>query len=170
MVHSMHQFSVPVFVRALRNLRGVLQIGEKFIVEKGIAPEVMLATRLMPDMLPLVRQVQIATDMAKNCCARLTATEPMPFPDDEKTFEDLYARIDRCIDYIEGFAADQFEDAASRAISFKTRAGDLNFDGFGYLTSFVLPNLFFHASIAYAILREAGAPLGKNDFLGGAGR
>ena len=108
--------------------------------------------------------------MAKNSCARLTATEPLPFPDDEKSFAELYARIARCIDYIEGFAPEQFEDAFSRPITFKTRTGDLNFDGYGYLTSYVLPNLFFHASIAYAILRVAGAPLGKNDFLGGAGR
>ena len=120
-------------------------------------------------MLPLVRQVQIATDMAKNGSARLTATEPMPFPDEEATFGELYARIDRCIAHVESFKPDQFAGAESRAISFKTRAGELHFDGLGYLTSFVLPNLLFHASIAYAILREAGAPLGKNDFLG-AGR
>ena len=170
MVHSMHQFSVPVYVRVLRNLRAVLETGEKFAAEKGIAPEVLLATRLIPDMLPLVKQVQIATDMAKNSCARLTATEPLPFPDDEKSFAELYARIDRCIDYIEGFAPEQFEASFSRPITFKTRTGDLNFDGYGYLTSYVLPNLFFHASITYAILRVAGAPLGKNDFLGGAGR
>jgi hypothetical protein len=89
MVHSMHQFSVPVYVRVLRNLRAVLETGEKFATEKGIAPEVLLATRLIPDMLPLVKQVQIATDMAKNSCARLTATEPLPFPDEEKTFAEL---------------------------------------------------------------------------------
>ena len=167
---SMHAFAAPIFVRALRNLRGVLEIGEKFTSDKGIAPEVMLQTRLMPDMLPLVRQVQIATDMAKNACARLTATEPMPFPDEETTFAELYARIDRCIGYVEGFDAAQFDGSASRAISFRNRSGELNFDGHGYLTTFVLPNLFFHASIAYAILREAGAPLGKSDFLGDAGR
>ena len=106
---SMFEFSVPVFVRTLRNLRAVLEIGEKFAGEKGIAPDVLLQTRLIPDMLPLVRQVQIATDMAKNGSARLTATEPMPFPDEEATFGELYARIDRCIGYLEGFKAPQFE-------------------------------------------------------------
>ena len=166
---SMFEFSVPVFVRQLRNLRSVLEIGEKFAGEKGIAPEVLLQSRLIADMLPLVKQVQIATDMAKNACTRLTATEPVPFADDETTFEELYARIDRCIAHVESFKPDQFAGAESRAISFKTRAGELHFDGLGYLTSFVLPNLLFHASITYAILREAGAPLGKNDFLG-AGR
>ena len=167
---SMFEFSVPVFVRTLRNLRAVLRIGETFAAEKGIAPEVLLQTRLIPDMLPLVRQVQIATDMAKNACARLTASEPLPFPDEETTFADLYARIDRCIAYVEGFAPARFEGSESRSIAFRTRAAELEFDGLGYLTSFVVPNLFFHASIAYAILREAGAPLGKSDFLGDAGR
>ena len=167
---SMHAFSAPVFVRALRNLRAVLAIGERHATEKGIAPEVLLQTRLIPDMLPLVRQVQIATDMAKNGCARLTATEPLPFPDEETTFAELYARIDRCIAYVEGFEPAQFEGSQSRAITFRNRSGELNFDGLGYLTTFVLPNLFFHASVAYAILREAGAPLGKSDFLGDAGR
>jgi hypothetical protein len=167
---TMHTMSVPVFARALRNLRSVLEIGERFAGEKGIAPEVLLQTRLIPDMLPLVRQVQIATDMAKNGCARLTATEPMPFPDDETSFEQLYARIDRCLAYIEAFDKAQFDGSETRAISFQTRTGPLNFDGLGYLTTYLLPNLFFHGAIAYAILRVAGAPLGKNDFLGGAGR
>lgn len=167
---SMHAVSVPVFVRALRNLRKVLEIGERFAADKQIAPEVLLQTRLIPDMLPLVRQVQIATDMAKNACARLTATEPLPFPDEETSFEQLYARIDRCIAYVESFDAAQFEGSESRAIAFRNRSGELNFDGLGYLETFVLPNLFFHATVAYSILRIAGAPLGKNDFLGGAGR
>ena len=167
---SMHQASVPVFQRVLGNLRHVLQQGEAYATQKSIAPEVMLQTRLVPDMFPLVKQVQIATDMAKNACARLTASEPLPFPDEETTFADLYARIDRCIAYVEGFAPARFEGSESRSIAFRTRAAELEFDGLGYLTSFVVPNLFFHASIAYAILREAGAPLGKNDFLGSAGR
>jgi uncharacterized protein len=170
MTDSMHAFSVPVFTRTLRNLRAVLRVGEEHATAKGIAPEVLLQTRLIPDMLPLVRQVQIVTDMAKNGCARLTATDPLPFPDDETTFEQLHARIDRCIAYVEGFDAARFEGSAERAISFRNRTGELNFSGIEYLRTFVLPNLFFHASVAYAILRVAGAPLGKNDFLGDAGR
>ena len=94
----------------------------------------------------------------------------MPFPDEETTFEELYARIDRCLAYVESFGPVQFEGSEARAIAFKTRAAELRFDGLGYLTSFVVPNLYFHASVAYAILREAGAPLGKADFLGAAGR
>jgi hypothetical protein len=167
---SMHQMTIPVFVRALENLRGVIQIGEKFVADKGIAPEVMLQSRLMPDMLPFSRQVQIATDTAKNGSARLAGVDPLPFPDDETTFEQLHARIDRCIAYLSEFRPEQFEGSDARAISFKTRNGELHFQGVDYLTTFALPNLFFHVTAAYAILRVAGAPLGKNDYLGNAGR
>ena len=167
---TMHAFTAPLFVRTLRNLQHVLLLGKQYAAEKGIAPEVLLQTRLIPDMLPLARQVQIATDMAKNCCARLTATEPMPFPDDETTFEQLEDRIARCIAYVESFDESQFQGSESRTISFRNRTGELNFDGYGYLTTFVIPNLYFHVSIAYAILRASGVPLGKSDFIGDAGR
>ena len=170
MTQTLHAFTAPVFIRTLRNLMHVLRAGEKHAAEKGIAPDVLLNTRLIPDMLPLVRQVQIATDHAKNCCARLTATEPMPFPDEEKTFEELHARIARCIAYVESFDAAQFEGAASRPVQVKSRLGELNFDGQGYVTSFALPNFFFHASMAYAILRASGVPIGKADWLGDVGR
>ena len=166
----MHAFTVPVFARALRNLRHVLETGERYAEEKQIAPDVMLQTRLIPDMFPLVRQVQIATDHAKNACARLTATEPMPFPDDETTFAQVYARIDRCIAYIESFDASQFEGSQTRPVQVKTRVAELNFVGEDYVTTFALPSFFFHVTTAYAILRDAGVPLGKRDFLGGAGR
>jgi len=166
MTQTLHAFTAPVFIRTLRNLLHVLQAGQKHAAEKSIAPDVLLNTRLIPDMLPLVRQVQIATDHAKNCCARLTATEPMPFPDEEKTFEELQARIARCIAYVESFDAAQFEGAASRPVQVKSRLGELNFDGQGYVTSFALPNFFFHATHSYAILRHNGVPLGKRDFLG----
>ena len=166
----MHAFTVPVFARALRNLRHVLETGERYAEEKQIAPDVMLQTRLIPDMFPLVRQVQIATDHAKNACARLTATEPMPFPDDETTFAQVYARIDRCIAYIESFDAAQFEGSESREVIVKSRLGELRFGAREYIANFALPNFFFHVTTAYAILRDAGVPLGKRDFLSGAGR
>jgi hypothetical protein len=166
----MHAFTVPVFARALRNLRHVLEVGERYAEEKQIAPEVLLTTRLIPDMFTLTRQVQIATDHAKNACARLTATEAPPFPDEETTFAQLYARIDRCVAYVESFDAAKFEGSQTRPVQVKTRAGELNFDGQGYVTTFALPSFFFHVATAYDILRASGAPLGKKDFLGGAGR
>jgi hypothetical protein len=167
MAFSMHAATVPVFVRALSNLRGVLQLGEAFATERGIAPDVLLQQRLIVDMLPLLRQVQIATDMAKNGCARLAGVDPLPFPDDETDFAGLYARLDRCIDYLRGFTAEQLDGSETRTVSFSTRAsGELRFQGDDYLRSYLLPNLFFHCSIAYAILRANGVPLGKLDFLG----
>lgn len=164
---SMYQASAPVFLRALHNLRDVLHKGEAHAIDKGYDPAVLLQTRLVPDMLPLVRQVQIATDMAKNGCARLAGVEPLAFPDDETTFAQLYARIDRALDYIEGFGAAQLDGSEARAVSFMTRnTGEMKFDGQSYLLHFVLPNLFFHSTTAYAILREAGVALGKTDFIG----
>ena len=167
---SMFEFSVPVFVRQLRNLRNVLEIGEKFAGEKGIAPDVLLQSRLIADMLPLVKQVQIATDTSKNACARLTGTEPVPFADDETTFAQLYARLDRCIEVLGTYTPEQFEGAEARPVAFKTRTAELKFTGEDYLGTFALPNLFFHTTVAYSILRVAGAPLGKTDYLAGAGR
>ena len=166
---SMYQASVPVFVRALANLRHVLQKGEAYASERGIAPDVLLQARLFPDMFPLVRQVQIATDMCKNGAARLAGTEPVPFPDEESSFAELYARIDRAIDVLQAFRPEQIDGSEGRPVSFMTRSnGEMKFDGQSYLLGFVLPNLYFHASIAYALLREAGVALGKNDFLGAA--
>lgn len=166
---SMYQASVPVFVRALANLKHVLQKGEAHASGHGIAPEVLLQARLFPDMFPLLRQVQIATDMCKNGAARLAGAEPVPFPDDETSFAQLYARIDRAIEVLQGFQPGQIDGSEGRPVSFMTRSnGELKFDGQSYLLGFVLPNLYFHASIAYALLREAGVVLGKNDFLGAA--
>lgn len=167
MTLSMYQASAPVLLRGLHNLRDVLQKGEAHATEKGYDPETLLQTRLMPDMFPLVRQVQIATDMAKNGCARLAGVDPLKFEDDETTFAELYARIDRAIDYIGTFKPEQLDGSETRTVSFMTRNnGEMKFDGQSYLLHFVLPNLFFHSTAAYAILREAGVVLGKNDFLG----
>ena len=166
MAFSMHAATVPVFVRALSNLRGVLQLGEAFANERGIAPDVLLQQRLIVDMLPLLRQVQIATDMAKNGCARLAGVDPLPFPDEETDFAGLYARLDRCIEYVRGFSAEQLDGGETRTVAFNSRGGELRFQGDDYLRGYLLPNLFFHCSIAYAILRANGVPLGKLDFLG----
>jgi hypothetical protein len=166
MTISMHQASVPVFLRALGNLRHVLEKGEAHAIEKSIEPEVLLHTRLIVDMLPLVRQVQIATDMAKNGAFRLAGIDPPKFEDDETTFAQLYARIDRAIALIGELKPDQIDGSEARAITLQMRTGEMKFEGLEYLLHFVIPNLFFHSTTAYAILREAGAPIGKMDFMG----
>lgn len=167
MTLSMYKASVPVFVHALRQLKHVLRTGEAYAQEKGFEPGVLVQTRLFPDMFPLVRQVQIATDMVKNGVARLAGVDPLKFEDNETSFDELYVRIDRAVDYLGTFGPEQIDGSEGRPITVTTRArGELKFDGQTYLLGFVLPNLYFHAATAYGILRHSGVPLGKADFLG----
>jgi hypothetical protein len=168
MTLSMYQASVPVFVRALSNLAHVLKRGEAHAKAKGVTDEVLLGTRLIPDMLPLTKQVQIACDMAARGTARLAGVEPASFEDNETTLEQLYARIQRVIDYVQGFKAEQIDGSEGRDIQLKMRTGEMNFKGQDYLLTFILPNLYFHCTTTYVILREAGAELGKTDFVAGA--
>jgi hypothetical protein len=166
MTLSMYQASVPVFLRALSNLQHVLRKGEAHAEARKYEPSLLLQSRLTPDMLPLTRQVQIATDMAKNGCARLAGVEPLKFEDNEASFQELHKRIERAIEYIKNFKPDQIDGSETREITLKMRTGEQHFEGQGYLLHFVIPNLFFHCTTAYAILRQAGADLGKTDFIG----
>lgn len=168
MTLSMYQASVPVFLRALSNLSHVLKKGETHAKAKDVASDVLLQTRLIPDMLPLVKQVQIATDMAKNGTARLAGVDPLKFEDNETSFDQLHARIERAIDYIKSFKPEQIDGSEGRTVTIKTRNGEQSFEGQAYLLHFVLPNLFFHCTTAYNILRLSGAELGKSDFIGKA--
>jgi hypothetical protein len=166
---SMYQATVPVGQRALRNLRQLLVKGETHARAQGFDAGVLLQTRLYPDMFPLLRQVQIATDGVKNAAARLAGVEALKFEDDETTFAELYARLDRAVDYLGTFAPEQIDGSEGRAISVPRRDKEpLAFDGRTYLLGFVTPNLYFHVATAYAILRHAGVPLGKADFLAGS--
>jgi hypothetical protein len=166
MTLSMYDASIPVFVRVLRNLDQILVKGGAHARDKGAQADALLQSRLIFDMLPLVRQVQIATDMATRGASRLAGVEPRSVEDNETTFEQLHARIAAAIEHLSGFTPAQFEGSQARAISFKSRAGELKFEGQGYLFHYVMPNLFFHATTAYNLLRQAGVPLGKADFLG----
>lgn len=164
---SMHQALVPVLQRALGNLRELLRKGQTHAQSQGYDPAVLLQARLYPDMYPLLRQVQLVTDTAKFAVARLAGVESPRFDDTETSFDELYARLDRAIDYVGTFTAEQIDGSETREIVLPTRSrGDLHFDGRGYLLGFVQPNLHFHVSIAYAILRSNGVPLGKLDYLG----
>jgi hypothetical protein len=165
---SMYQASVPVFVRALSNLLHVLKKGEEYAKSRNAATELLVQSRLYFDMFPLVKQVQIATDMAKNGAARLAGVDPLKFEDNEATMEELYARIERALEYIKGFTPAQIDGGEARPITLKQRNGVQHFSGEDYLRTFVLPNLFFHCTTAYNILRVAGTPIGKSDFIKGA--
>lgn len=165
---TMYQTCVPVLVRALTNLSGVLAKGAAHAAERNIAPEVLLNTRITPDMFPLIRQVQIATDMSKGAVYRLAGEEPPKMEDNEATFDDLQARIAKVIGMMESFKPAQFEGSEQREIVLKMRSGEVRMKGQDYLLNFVLPNVYFHTTTAYAILRGVGVVLGKADFLGKA--
>ena len=166
---SMYQASVPVFLRALQNLGHILEKGEAHARGQGYEPAVLLQSRLYPDMLPLVRQVQIATDTAKFGAARLAGVASPRFEDAETTFDELHARLEAVSAYLRTFGESALEGSEDRTVTLSTRSrGELAFDGRGYLFGFALPNLFFHVATAYAILRHNGVPLGKGDYLGPA--
>lgn len=165
---SMYAVAVPMLTKVLTNLRGVLAKGGEYMQAKNVADSTLLNVRLIVDMLPLVQQVQIACDMACRGAARLAGESPRSFDDNEQTLADLLARIDAALAYIASFKPEQFAGAETRDIHFKTGGRDYNLAGLAYLQDFVLPNLLFHATMTYALLRQSGAPLGKKDFLGAA--
>jgi hypothetical protein len=163
---SMHQASVVAFTKSLLNLKGVLQKAKAHALEHKVEESVYVNARLFPDMLPLSSQVQIATDIARSTTSRLAGVEPPSYEDNEKTFDDLAARIQRTVDYMAGLDAGAFENAAAREITRPVRGQPHTFTGVNYLQQFGVPNVYFHAATAYGILRHNGVPLGKADFLG----
>lgn len=167
MALSMYQASMPVFIKQLSNLSAILKKAEEHALAKKIEPEVFINARLAPDMYPLSRQVQITTDSVKGCAARLAGVEVPSFPDTEKTFPELQARIAKTIEFIKTFKASQIDGSEERKIVLKLRDREVTFLGQAYLLNFVLPNLFFHYTTAYAILRHNGVEIGKKDFIGG---
>jgi hypothetical protein len=166
MTLSMYAASVPVFRRALTQLGAVLKKGEAFAAARKIDPAVLTNGRLAPDMFPLTQQVQIASDHAKGATARLAGADVPSWADTEVSFEQLQARIARTLAFIAEFKPAQIEGSEARPITLAMRSGTLNFTGQDYLLGFVLPNLFFHCTAAYLILRHNGVEVGKRDFLG----
>lgn len=163
---SMHQASVPVFVHVLKNLATILVKGAAHAEAKKIDPAVLVQSRLFPDMFALVRQVQIASDSAKGGAARLAGVEPPPFEDNETTFAELIARANKTIAFLETLKPEQFDGSEDKTVTWTTRSGTKEMQGLPYLLRHVLPNLYFHVTTAYNILRHNGVELGKKDFLG----
>lgn len=166
MAMSLYQVTVPVFVKALSNLRSVLEKAKTHALDHKIEEAAFMQARLFPDMLPLPRQVQIATDIARGASARLAGQEPPPYEDNEQTFDDLLARIDRTLAYIKGLDEKAFDGAETREITRPVRGQPHTFTGMNYLLQFAMPNVYFHCATAYGLLRHNGVPLGKADFLG----
>ena len=163
---SMYQASVPAFLQLLTSLAAILDKAEVFAAERKIDPAVLLNYRLAPDMFPLSRQVQIAADHAKGCCARLAGREVPKWADDEASFADLRARIARTLAFVQGFEPSDLDGSEERDIALTVGGQPMRFKGQHYLVNFVLPNFYFHATAAYAILRHAGLRIGKRDFMG----
>lgn len=162
---SMYAFSAPTFTRMLKNLSAMLKKAETHAKDKGIDPAALLAAKLAPDMFPLIRQVQIATDHAKGAMARLAGQAPEAIEDSETSFADLQARIAKVLAIVEGFKPEQLAGSETREISVKIPNAELKFSGVDYLSMWALPNFYFHVTTAYDILRHNGVELGKRDFL-----
>jgi len=166
MTISMYQASVPTFLRMLDNLAAILEKAAAHAEARKIDPAVLVGSRLYPDMFPLVKQVQIASDAAKGGAARLAQMEPPAYEDNEATLADLVARLRRTVDYLRTIKAEQVDGSEDRTVTWKTRTATKEMQGMPYLLNHVLPNLYFHVATAYAILRHNGVEIGKGDYLG----
>ncbi len=166
MTLSMYQASVPVFTRMLENLSAILGKAAAHAEAKKIDPAVFINARLAPDMFALARQVQIASDAAKGCVARLAGVEVPSYPDTEATFPELQERVAKTIAFVKGFTAQQIDGSEERTCILKVRGDEMKFRGQDYLFKLSIPNFFFHVTTAYDILRHNGVELGKMDYLG----
>ena len=166
MAISMYQASVPVFTRLLTNLKAILQKAAAHAQAKKIDESALLQARLYPDMFTLVKQVQLASDFARGTGARLAGKEPPSFEDNEKSFAELVARVDRTLDYLRTLKGAEIDGSESREIVRPVRGEPKRFTGINYLLQYALPNFFFHTTTAYAILRHNGIEIGKSDFIG----
>lgn len=164
---SLYNAIVPTLDRQLSNLEHILKCGEANALERKIDPDVFLQARLAPDMATLTRQVQIACSMAKNCLHRVVGTTPPVYEDTEQSFEELYALIAKARTELATFKRGDIDGKEGRAFSVPMAGTQMDFTAMHYASGFVLPNVFFHVTTAYNILRHKGVPLGKRDFFGG---
>lgn len=167
MATDLYDLTVPVFVRGLNALSAVLAKGEAFAGEKGIDLLTLTGARLIEDMKPLTAQVQFACDTAKGTVTRLGELEPVAIADTEQSFAELQARIARTIALLEAVPREKIDGREDAQVAIKTPGGDIPFTGRSHVLTFSLPNFYFHVAMAYALLRQAGVPVGKLDFLGG---
>jgi uncharacterized protein len=166
MALSLFDVSIPVLAHGLGNLSAIIDKAIAHTEAKKLDPAILAQARLFPDMFPLARQVQIMCDTAKGAAGRLAGIEIPKHEDNETTLPELKQRIAKTLDFIKGVKASQLEGAETRSIEIKGPNRTLSFTGLSYINQFVLPNFYFHESIAYAILRHNGVEVGKFDFLG----
>ncbi len=166
MAISLYDVSIPALIRGLTNMSAILDKAAGHAAAKKLDPLALAQARLFPDMHPLSRQVQIACDTAKGAAARLAGLEPPKHEDTETTLPELKARVAKTIEFLKTVTAAQVAGDETRAIEIKFPNGAWKFTAIGYVTGFVLPNFYFHASMTYALLRQGGVEIGKGDFLG----
>jgi uncharacterized protein len=166
MTISMYQASVPPLIRSLNNLIVILGKGAAHAESRKIDPAVLINSRLFPDMFSLAKQVQIASDVARRGVARLAGVDAPKFEDDETTFAELIARLQKTTIYLETISPDQIDGSEEKPIALPMGDQTINLEGLPYLLTFVLPNVYFHVTTTYNILRHSGVELGKLDYLG----
>lgn len=157
--------TVPQFIKTLQNLNKILDKAAAFADGKKIEMDVLLNARLAPDMLPLIRQIQIVCDTAKFCAARLADKEAPTHEDTEKSLAEIHARIDKTVSYLHTFSEADFHDCEKRKITQGRWEGKYMF-GDEYVAQVAIPNFYFHITASYAILRHNGVDIGKKDYLG----
>ena len=164
---SLYDVTIPVLVQGLRNLSAVLEKGCAFADAQGLDHQTLLGARLAADMLPLTGQVQRASDTAKGLAVRLGQVPNVAMEDNETTFDALQARIAATIAFVEAVPREAIDGREEASIVLKLPSGDISFTGQSYVLTFAIPNFFFHVTMAYALLRQQGVPIGKRDYLGG---
>ncbi|WP_107667520.1 DUF1993 family protein [Cyanothece sp. BG0011] len=166
MTLSMYQAAIPPMIRSLNSLVGILEKGAAYAEAKKIEPQVLIGFRLYPDMFPLSKQVQIASDIARRGAARLAGVEAPAMEDKETTFPELITRLKDTVAYLETLTPEQIDGTEKKTIELPVGSETLTFDGQSFLLYFVLPNVYFHVTTAYDILRHCGVEVGKRDYLG----
>ena len=166
MTCSLYAVSIPVFTRMLGNLSKLLDKAAADAEARKFEPSVLLESRLYPDMFPLLKQVQLTCDFAKGAAARLAGVPVPAFPDEEKTIAELKDRIAKVIAFVESVSKDDVDAGVERDVTIKMRDRSVEMKGLDYLNQMAMPNFYFHATTAYAILRHNGVAVGKRDFVG----
>jgi len=168
MATELYDITVPALLRGFASLSSILEKGRAFAEEKGLDPATLLESRLAPDMAPLTAQIQRCSDTAKGALVRLGGVETVAMPDTETSFDDLQARIAATVRFIEAVPRAAINGKEDAPVVLQTPGGEFPFTGRSYVQGFVLPNFYFHLTIAYALLRHAGVEIGKLDYLGKA--
>lgn len=168
MTEILYTLTVPAFNKMLGALLPIFAKAKAYAAEKKFDESVLVNSRLAPDMFALARQVQIASDFAKGCAARLSETEIPKYSDDEATFDDLKARVEKTLAFINSIEAEKYIGAQDRIVKISVGGQAIELDGNTYVRDVAIPNVYFHLSMIYAILRHNGLVIGKNDFVGRA--